>query len=70
MDGESSGKGHSKGHSMMNVRERGMLDMPVFHLNLCPDMDSTLAGVFKIYRIWIIFKLCKRTGPFLAFQMK
>ena len=66
MDGESFGEGHSKGHSMMNARKRGMLDMPVFHLNLCPDIDSTLAGVFKIYSIWIIVKLCKRTGPFLA----
>ena len=66
MDGESSGEGHSEGHSVMNVRERGTLEMPVFCLNLCPDIDSTLAGVFKIYSIWIIVKLCKRTGPFLA----
>ena len=59
MDGESSGKGHSEGHSechceghsMMNARERGALEMPVFCLNLCPDINSTLAGVFKIYCI-------------------
>ena len=69
---ESSSKGHSKGHSKCHseghsvMNKRGVLEMPVFHLNLCPDIDSTLAGVFKIYSIWIIVKLCKRTGPFLA----
>jgi len=78
VDGESSGKGHSEGHSkghskghsehhsVMNARERGALEMPVFCLNLCPDLYSTLAGVFKIYSIRIIVKLCKRTGPILA----
>ena len=55
-----------KGHSTMNVRERGTLEMLVFHLNPCPDIDSTLAGVFNIYSICIIVKLCKRTGPFWA----
>jgi len=66
VDGESSGEGHSEGHSMVNTRERGALEMLIFHLNLCPDIDSTLAGVFKIYSIWLIVKLGKRTGPFLA----
>ena len=59
MGGESCGEGHGEGHSechskhhsVMNVSERGMLEMPVFHLNLCPDIDSNLAGVFKIYCI-------------------
>ena len=72
MDG--GGEGHSEGHSrchsechnVTNERERGTLEMLVFHLNLCPDIPPNLAGVFKIYSIWIIVKLCNRTGPFLA----
>jgi len=50
---------------MTNARKRHVGDT-VFCLNLCADIDSTLVGVFKIYNIWIIVKLCKRTGPFLA----
>ena len=56
---EGHGKCHSKCHSATNVRKRGTLEMLVFHLNLCPDIDSTLVGVFNIYSIWIIVKLCK-----------
>ena len=63
---ESSGEGHSEGHSMTNVRRERCIGDTSICLNLCPDIDSTLVGVFKIYSIWIIVKLCKRTGPFLA----
>ena len=75
---ESSGKGHSKGHSKchseghstMNMRERGMLEMLVFHLNLCPDIDSTLAGVaFKtgmeiptVFPKWVQFWILAHHG--------
>jgi len=54
VDGESSSEGHSEGHSechsTMNARERHVGDASISFESMS-RLDSTLAGVFKIYCI-------------------
>ena len=64
MDGESSGKGHSEGHSMMNMRERCVGDASILFESMSRhrfNFDRSIQDLLYL----IIVKLCKKTGPFL-----